>query len=231
MNFKPGAWLKKGIIAGVGGAALTLVLVGAGTASADETGKYCVAKNPEGKCVVYGTQPVIWGGPTTGFVAAAEAPITIDPGSDDYFWSSNYYPHYYFGVGYYGYPYYYNYYLTNGYYNAYNGYYNNIVVSSSNLPAPVYAVVVAVADALNAPRGYIYALLAHGQSLDQITDGFGVNNTTFLNSFYTQLEARIAEARSNGTMQEWQATALRTNAHYSSFITTQYLLNMVAQYQ
>jgi hypothetical protein len=184
-----------------------------------------VAKNPQGKCVVYGTQPVIWGGAggtdANLFVAASEAPITIEPGYYDYLLNPQYRLYYFYGVGYYPY--------NTFPYN--NGYYSNVIVSSANLPAPVYVVVAAAADALNAPRGYIYYLVANGESLDQVTDHFGVNNATFLNAFYTQLDARIAETRANGTLQEWQAAVLRTNTRSPWLITTQWLLRTLAEYQ
>jgi hypothetical protein len=221
MNFKARAWLKKGLIAGIGGTALAVALIGASTASADD-GKYCVVKNPDGDCIVYGTRPVIWGGAgVNSFVSAPQQPITIDPSYYDYLLSPRYYPYYFYGVGYYPY----------NNYPFYNGYYSNTVLTSSNLPAPVYVVVAATADALNADRGYIYSLLVNGESLDQITDRFGVPNSIFLTNFYNQLDVRINETLANGTLQQWQAVALRTNSRNSWWITQQYLLNTLAQYQ
>lgn len=222
MNIKPKAWFKKGIVAGVGGAALALVLMGAGVASADETGKYCVAKDTDGKCVVYGTRPVIWGGAdNNSFVAAAEAPVTIEPGYYDYLLNPKYNPYsFYYGYNFYPYTYYYFPY----------GSYSTTIVTSANLPAPVYVVVAAAADAMGVDRGYVYSLLRSGETLDQVTDHFAINNTTFLNAFYVQLEARISETLANGTLQPYQANNLRTNAHLPWFITTPYLLNSVAQF-
>ncbi|MGE0056375.1 MAG: hypothetical protein AB7P33_04040 [Dehalococcoidia bacterium] len=224
MNFRGAAWLKKGVIAGIGVAVLATALIGAGTASADD-GKYCVAKNPEGKCVVYGTRPVIWtSGNVKNFVAAPEAPITIDPGYYDYLLSPKYYPYYCYNIA--GYT------VATGYINCYGylGYYGGVSVTYANLPPATYAVVAAAADALNADRGFIYHLLQTGESLDRVTDRFNVSNSIFLTNFYNQLDARIAELRAVGAIQEWQAAALRNNVRNSWFITQTNLLQSLSQY-
>lgn len=226
MNLNPRAWMKRGVIAGIGGAAIAFTLL-SGTVSADDNdGKYCVAKNPKGECVVYGQKATTWAGSGQNrFVTSNSAAITIEPGYYDYIYNTKYLPSYCYNIA--GY--------TVAYANAtcygYAGYYyGGVIVSPANLPPATYAVVAAAADSLNANRSYIYSLLAAGESLDRVTDRFGVYDATFLNNFYVQLDARINELRAVNAIQQWQADALRNNVRQPGFITQTNLLTWLAQY-
>lgn len=222
MHIKLGSWIKKGLLAGIGGAALSLALIGATTASAsgsdDSTagsGQVCLLRNTDGDCLTYTAQSgLIWSGhgwiPANPFLAGYVAPVL----SDDYLLDDYVAPGYYYS---YSYPY--------GYY-----YYGGVIVSSTNLPAPVYVVVAGAADVLGVDRSTLYATLQQGNSLEEIVEGYGYSESYFLNRFSYALEQRIAETLVNGTMQQWQATAVRSFVASSWFIDEDNLLAQLAQY-
>lgn len=214
----PRSWISRKAVLAATGAVLAMSLFGAtgafasGNDSTRGDGWVCPTRDENGRCVLPSSTNMIWNGKGwTVYPQTAQPSSTDTTNNDEPRWWPVYWYQFYGG--------------TYAYYYPYGG---GTIISPYNIPAPTYVVVTAAADALGVPPGLVYAHLKDGRSLSQLANGLGMPDSYFLSRFSYAMEQRITETLNNGTLQQWQANALRSSLYSGTLLSQRDLLTYLA---